>query len=499
MQYQSFPGTKGGSRSLDKLIKLRLPPMEGKRFLDIGCNEGFFCGYAHFDGAEDVVGIDRSVNAIKKAKLRFPECVFYDQSWDVLPEGKFDVITFLSAIHYADDQEALIHRLMHKLTDDGVLVLELGIAPGHVDEWAKVERSIDTRYFPTREKLNTVLRDYAWKVIGHSVMQSGDPLKRYVLHIRKTRRYAFLLLDEPGSGKSTMSRFLFGKASIPVISGDRTYQQIYNGTLPVSADFKAVVDKHFDTRRLNKLIDHLIRNNHIEELVDIWIKRGEQSDFAIDSYVPKEHRQQIREKLSDLGYFPVDMGSKIDQSLKAPESKPAKAKAKAYQTYLGQQKSLSVELSQSIKVTHTLPSHLQKSVYWHLDSPNDGEIYSSDNPSSVTGWLLTKDESLLPSEMYVIADSTLHTVPLSQSRPQALIRVFGEKDNIPAFWQQNPCGFRLQLEQPSTKLEIGMIVDSKRICLAKTSIRGDSTLENAREVLGKIKRGAARFVKPSRS
>jgi hypothetical protein len=50
-QYQSFPGVKGASESLAKLRALRLPSLQGKRFLDVGCNEGFFCGYARFDGA----------------------------------------------------------------------------------------------------------------------------------------------------------------------------------------------------------------------------------------------------------------------------------------------------------------------------------------------------------------------------------------------------------------------------------------------------------------
>jgi hypothetical protein len=46
--YQKLgPETKGVSDSLTKLARLRLPDsMAGKCFLDIGCNEGFFCGVA---------------------------------------------------------------------------------------------------------------------------------------------------------------------------------------------------------------------------------------------------------------------------------------------------------------------------------------------------------------------------------------------------------------------------------------------------------------------
>src|ERR1044072_741458 len=57
-QYQSFPGAAGDSQSLQKLKPLHIPALKGRSFLDVGCNEGFFCGYARFDGAERVVGID---------------------------------------------------------------------------------------------------------------------------------------------------------------------------------------------------------------------------------------------------------------------------------------------------------------------------------------------------------------------------------------------------------------------------------------------------------
>ena len=67
-QYQTFGDAKGGSRSAEKLKALRLSllrnrhdetrPLKGLSVLDIGCNEGFFCGEALRQGARRVVGID---------------------------------------------------------------------------------------------------------------------------------------------------------------------------------------------------------------------------------------------------------------------------------------------------------------------------------------------------------------------------------------------------------------------------------------------------------
>src|SRR5947207_261323 len=123
-QYQSFPDTSGDSQSLHKLKALHLPPLGDGSFLDVGCNEGFFCGYASFDGARRVVGLDKSPDFIKRARKRFPQCEFVQQNWDHLPKGPFDVILLASALHYADDQAELIHRLMRELAPDGTFVLE---------------------------------------------------------------------------------------------------------------------------------------------------------------------------------------------------------------------------------------------------------------------------------------------------------------------------------------------------------------------------------------
>ena len=48
-------------------------PLKGLSVLDLGCNEGFFCGEALRQGARRVVGIDRSGQSIERAKKRFPD------------------------------------------------------------------------------------------------------------------------------------------------------------------------------------------------------------------------------------------------------------------------------------------------------------------------------------------------------------------------------------------------------------------------------------------
>ncbi|WP_239060909.1 methyltransferase domain-containing protein [Desulfovibrio sp. JC022] len=82
--YQTFPYQPGASDSLSKLAQLKIPPLTARTFLDVGCNEGFFCGYALFDGARKVLGIDINEQAINSAKRNFPGCDFSVQSWNDL-------------------------------------------------------------------------------------------------------------------------------------------------------------------------------------------------------------------------------------------------------------------------------------------------------------------------------------------------------------------------------------------------------------------------------
>src|SRR3546814_19642636 len=111
-QYQSFPDASGDSRTLEKLKALKLPELGGLGFLDVGCNEGFFCGFAKFQGASRAVGIDQSTAFIDRARARFPAGEFPQPGCDQPTDGMFRVITMASAPPHSDDQAALPCRFV---------------------------------------------------------------------------------------------------------------------------------------------------------------------------------------------------------------------------------------------------------------------------------------------------------------------------------------------------------------------------------------------------
>lgn len=304
-QYQTFPDAAGDSLTLDKLKALRLPSLAGRTFLDVGCNEGFFCGFALQQGAVRSVGIDHSAQFIDRAKRRFPDCDFHQQGWDQLPDGTFDAVLLASALHYAEDQPALLHRLMQKVAPDGMLILEVGVVSSPHSNWVKVKREIDERTFPTMPMLREVLKDYAWKWMGPSVSQPGDPVSRHVIHISHRRPLAYMLLQPPAYGKTSIANSLFLPANIPVVSGDDVVGRAVKGLVEIPDELRHSLETNYSPFALDLTFQRIFDDGLGEQLVKLWISEVKEGDFALDGYVPVAYHSTVERILGEAGYLPV--------------------------------------------------------------------------------------------------------------------------------------------------------------------------------------------------
>jgi SAM-dependent methyltransferase len=307
-QYQSFPGAAGDSRTFDKLKALRFPDLAGKSFMDVGCNEGFFCGFAQFQGATRVVGIDHSDEFIARARSRFPGCEFHRQGWDTLPPGPFDVILLASALHYATDQRALIRSLVEQLSPTGTLVLELGIVSSRKAEWSRVKRGIDERLFPSMPMLREILVDLAWKWMGPSIAQAGDPVARHVIHISRRRPVAYLLMQPPGYGKSSIASGLFPQAGIPVVSGDQQIGLVAKkGRATAPEALVAAISEDYSPFHIDQTIQRIFDQGLAAELIALWLDEAGGGDVALDVYVPSAYHCVVERLLEERGYLPIQL------------------------------------------------------------------------------------------------------------------------------------------------------------------------------------------------
>jgi SAM-dependent methyltransferase len=225
--YQDFDG-RGDSKSHEKLHALRLDdlaaltkrdaasPFKGLSVLDLGCNEGFFCIEAVRQGAAAVVGIDANAGFIDSARKRCPQATFLNTSWWDIPDERFDVVLFLSTMHYEPNPKGLFDKISRHLKPDGRLILECGVITDHTEHgyrvggdlraWRTVKRADGVMRYPTSDLLvRDLLSSYAVRFIGLSVPQVGDPIPRYVYHCAVKAPVALLVAARGGTGKSSLS------------------------------------------------------------------------------------------------------------------------------------------------------------------------------------------------------------------------------------------------------------------------------------------------------
>lgn len=177
--------------------------LAGYRVLDIGCNEGFFAIECKRRGAAEVIGIDKSDNAIEIAKTRAGDIDFRRQSWAHLPEGPFDLILLLSTLHYERSPQDLLRRIADNLSTEGLLILECGATQEQHNTIRWTQRK-GVVHHPTLNLLKTQwLKPFSFSQLGRSVDQPGDPVPRWVFHCTP-RKPIVLLVDGPsGVGKTT--------------------------------------------------------------------------------------------------------------------------------------------------------------------------------------------------------------------------------------------------------------------------------------------------------
>jgi SAM-dependent methyltransferase len=314
MSYQDFGDGKHDSKSTEKLKAIHLPnDLTGKRVLDVGCNEGFFCQEALRRGASYVLGIDANNDIIQKARVRVPGAKFQTSSWWNIADEQFDLIIFLSAIHYEKDQKALLNFLKTRLKPDGVLILECGVVRNDWDEkWHAVERHDGFISFPSWSLLvNQLLENFAVRDIGRSVAQPGDPVPRYVFHCRHLQPTVIFLGGDSQSGKTVLSRE-FRKKGVRVINLDFEYGKIIhdNNTFRRHAGLNYMISA-FNPNSVDLFLKKIVEDkmeDHINNIISNLI-RPDASITILEGYhfyIPSL-RESLEKILTKSGYNVVEV------------------------------------------------------------------------------------------------------------------------------------------------------------------------------------------------
>ncbi|WP_461224014.1 class I SAM-dependent methyltransferase [Lacticaseibacillus suihuaensis] len=139
---RSQDGLKGAGEWPD--FKRLLPPLAGKRVLDLGCGYGWHCRYAAEHGAASVIGVDSSERMLAKARSQTDNAhITYlqaDLASFVHPAASFDLVISSLALHYVADLTGLMARIATMLAPGGTVLFTiehpLFTAEGH-EQWVQ--------------------------------------------------------------------------------------------------------------------------------------------------------------------------------------------------------------------------------------------------------------------------------------------------------------------------------------------------------------------------
>ncbi len=107
-------------------MRALLPPVAGRRIVDLGCGFGWFCRWATEQGAASVLGLDLSERMLERAvRDTDDERITYrraDIASPELPEGAFDLAYSSLALHYLPQVDDVLVDVRRALVPGGVLV-----------------------------------------------------------------------------------------------------------------------------------------------------------------------------------------------------------------------------------------------------------------------------------------------------------------------------------------------------------------------------------------
>lgn len=130
-QYAQMPRSREGLSAAGEWSQLRsmLPPLRGKRVLDLGCGYGWHCKYAAQQGAEEVLGLDLSPKMLEEALrrnwdegLRYRVCGIEEYEY---PENTWDCVLSNLALHYIADLTGVYEKVFCTLKPGGVFVFNI--------------------------------------------------------------------------------------------------------------------------------------------------------------------------------------------------------------------------------------------------------------------------------------------------------------------------------------------------------------------------------------
>jgi SAM-dependent methyltransferase len=110
-------------------LRARLPDLRGVDVLDLGCGFGWFCRWARQHGAAHVLGVDVSEKMLARARATTEDPAITYSRADLerlqLPAASFDLVYSSLALHYIEALDRLMATVHRSLVHGGRLVFSV--------------------------------------------------------------------------------------------------------------------------------------------------------------------------------------------------------------------------------------------------------------------------------------------------------------------------------------------------------------------------------------
>lgn len=299
---------KGQTDSSHKLSRLKMPgDLSGKRVLDIGCNEGFFCNQALQRNAASVTGIDMDERFLSEARRRYKDerLTYIQQGWDQLPEGPFDLILWTSAMHYELDPEKILTGIRDILSPDGMLILECGVQMVARKEMVYSLRHDGGLWYPTLPLIEAMLTraGLSFRMVSHAELVGTDPIPRVVFHCKRKTTTVMLVSGQTGSGKTNLSGQLYGSAT-KVIALDFFVARISKAKW-VHTPLEKLIKEKTDPASLGGIYNAIDAEGLTEEYVRLVCKGIVPTDelVVIEGYMTDKQRKAFQDQLRNRAFL----------------------------------------------------------------------------------------------------------------------------------------------------------------------------------------------------
>jgi trans-aconitate methyltransferase len=164
-----------------------LSPKSGERILDLGCGTGYLTNLIAESGAE-VIGIDKSVEMIEKAKAEYSNIDFKILSaTDFHFDKKFDAIFSNAVLHWVLEKEKVINCMYENLKLNGRLVIEMGgknnvqsimdAIKKYLSKYTTIDTSFNIWYYPSLSEYTSLLEAKGFRVTYASHYDRETELK----------------------------------------------------------------------------------------------------------------------------------------------------------------------------------------------------------------------------------------------------------------------------------------------------------------------------------